>query len=263
MKRAQIVGISIAAVAGLGAFYVASTFVRPPPAPLAKKIKVDAVQVLVARSSLGLGDIADESSFRWQDWPKSAVSPNFITRSNRPAAPQDLSGSIARSALNAGEPITGTKLIKAGSGGVLAAILSPGMRAISIRISEHTSVGRLILPNDHVDVYLTTRDRPKSGDQDEIATELLLGNVRVLAIGQLIEVKEGRKIAEGNVASLELTPRQAQLLTEASVKGEITLALRSIADVGGKRGKSGHKVDETHSVRVLRYGVKSKAYGVN
>ena len=62
---------------------------------------------------------------------------------------------------------------------------------------------------------------------------------------------------------LELTPAQSRMLAQASVRGEITLALRSIADIGDGKNKAGKKNVETRSVKVLRYGVKSKAYGVN
>jgi pilus assembly protein CpaB len=160
-----------------------------------------------------------------------------------------------------GEPITPYKLVKAGEGGVLAAILPAGMRAISTRIKEETSVGRLILPNDHVDVILTQRRRGRSGN-DEFVSETLFRNVRVLAIGQLIEAKDGKKLAEGNTATLELTPRQTELLAEANSRGEVSLALRSIADVGGRVEETPEQ-DKGVNIRVLRYGVKSKAYGVN
>ena len=126
------------------------------------------------------------------------------------------------------------KLVKAGEGGVLAAILPAGMRAISTRIKEETGVGRLILPNDRVDVILT-RARGRAGG-DEFDSDTLFRNIRVLAIGQLIEAKDGKKLAEGNTATLELTPPQAQRLAAANSEGEISLSLRSIADMETKDG---------------------------
>ena len=158
-----------------------------------------------------------------------------------------------------GEPITSMKLVKPGEGGVLAAILPAGMRAISTRIKEETGVGRLILPNDHVDVILTQRRRGKNGGE-EFVSDTLFRNVRVLAIGQLIEAKDGKKLAEGNTATLELSPRQSELLALANSMGEISLALRSIADMGSKDQVPDKR---NNSIRVLRYGVKSRAYGVN
>ena len=116
------------------------------------------------------------------------------------------------------------------------------MRAISTRIKEETGVGRLILPNDHVDVILTMRRR---GDH---VSDTLFRNVRVLAIGQLIEAREGKKLAEGNTATLELTPSQAEELAAANAKGEISLVLRSIADIKGG-DETGQYPSEDHALR--------------
>lgn len=266
MKRAQIIGFSVAMVAGAGAFMLSRSLTQPAPKALEMPTQqAETVQVLVARTDIGLGQVTNESHFRWQEWPKNALSPQFITRQARPKAATDMSGSISRTTITANEPITSNKLIKPGSGGVLAAILTPGMRAISIRISEHSAVARLILPNDHVDVLLTTRTRTRGGNQEDINSEVLLRNVRVLAIGQLLEVKDGRKNAEGNVASLELTPSQVEVIAQSSMRGELTLTLRSIADIGGSQTTAEEKNkdrDRSNSIRVLRYGVRAKAYGV-
>lgn len=264
MKQAQMIGFAVALVAGGAAFWLSRSLTQPPPAPQVQATQtLDTVQVLVARTDIGLGQVASESSFRWQEWPRSAVAPTFITRQAKPRAATEMSGYIAKISVTANEPITTRKLIKPGSGGVLAAILTPGMRAISIKISEHTSVGRLILPNDHVDLMLTTRSRNRNGAGEEVNVEVLLRNVRVLAIGQNIEVREGRKNADGNVASLELSPSQAEIVVQAAMRGELSLALRSVADIASNETSESQKSKEAgNSVRVLRYGVRSKAYGV-
>jgi len=150
---------------------------------------------------------------------------------------------------------------------VLAAILPGGMRAISTRIKEETAVGRLILPNDHVDVILTRRLRGASGEEQHVS-ETLFRNVRVLAIGQQLESKEGKKSSEGsaNTATLELTPHQAEMLALANSMGEISLSLRSIADAdAGGPDSASEKTSSGRNtaVRLLKYGVPSRAYGVN
>lgn len=249
MKRGQLLGVAIAGVCGLGAFYGVLKLVNRPARVITQEVPTNLAQVLVAKTDVGLGQITGPENFRWQDWPQSALSPNYIQRGARPNAIADLTGAVARTPLLPGEPITPMKLVKAGDGGVLAAILPAGMRAISTRIKEETGVGKLILPNDHVDVLLTTRKR------SDHASETLFRNVRVLAIGQLIEAKEGKKLAEGNTATLELTPAQAEELAGANVRGEISLTLRSIADI-----KGGDENAITH-VKILRYGSKSRASG--
>jgi pilus assembly protein CpaB len=251
MRRGQLLGLGIAGVCGLGAFYGVLTLVNKTARVVTKEVTVTLAQVLVAKADIGLGQITGPESFRWQDWPQAALSPAYIQRSTRPNAVTDLAGSVARAPLLAGEPVTPIKLVKAGEGGVLAAILPAGMRAISTRIKEETGVGKLILPNDHVDVILTTRRKNAHN------SETLLRNVRVLAIGQLIEAKEGKKLAEGNTATLELTPQQAEELAAANSRGEISLVLRSIADI------KGGDENVVTQVKVMRYGAKSRVGGVN
>ncbi|KAB2916044.1 MAG: Flp pilus assembly protein CpaB [Hyphomicrobiaceae bacterium] len=261
MKRPQLLGVAIAGVCGLGAFFGVMSLVNRPATVVKEEVQTNTTQVLVAKTEIGLGQMTAPENFRWQDWPQNATSPAYVQRSQRPNAIRDLSGSVARAPLLAGEPVTAQKLVKAGDGGVLAAILPPGMRAISTRIKEETSAGRLILPNDHVDVILTLRRRGRSGDQH--VSDTLFRNVRVLAIGQLIEAREGKKLAEGNTATLELTPQQAEELAAANSRGEISLALRSIADIQGRDEPTPGKDARAESIKVLRYGVKTRAYGVN
>jgi pilus assembly protein CpaB len=266
-RQLRLIGVFVALTALLFILLL-NMFRAPSKAPTIVEQKVDATEVLVARTDISLGQIATQAQFRWQSWPNEAVSPAFVSRSaGGDKILQDLSGSIARSPIAAGEPITSQKLIKAGQGGVLAAILPKGMRAISTRIKEETAAGRMILPNDHVDVILIRRLQTK--DRGETFTsDTMFRNVRILAIGQQIETKDGKKVeATANTATLELTPRQSELLALANSMGEISLTLRSIADINadgaGPSVDNPLNKDRGNSVKVLRYGVKSRAYGVN
>jgi pilus assembly protein CpaB len=255
MKRGQILGIAIAGICGLGAFIGVKNLVTKQPTVVTQEVTRDMAQVLVAKTEIGLGHIVGPENFRWQDWPQSAVNSGHIQRSVRPNAVADLAGAVARAPMLPGDPVYARSLVKSGEGSVLAAILPAGMRAISTRIKEETGVGKLILPNDHVDVLLTMRRRSRGG-ADEHVSDTLFRNVRVLAIGQLIQASDGKKLAEGNTATLELTPKQAEELAAANSKGEISLVLRSIADF------KGGDEQETSQIKIMRYGAKSRVYGV-
>lgn len=264
MKRGQLIGIAIAGVCGVGAFLVARSMVAPPKV-IKKEVRVNTTEVLVAKQNISLGQITKLESFRWQAWPQDAVPQGVVTRQNgRGGSVKRFVGNIARTPILAGEPITKAKLVNAKEGGVLAAILPKGKRAVSVAIrDEQLAAGKLILPNDHVDVILIRRQRGRSG-QEEQSGETLFRDIRVLAIGQRIEVKEGQKQADGNSATLEVTPQQAEDLVLARAKGEITLALRSIADFNRKENAEARRKDKPSStVKVLRYGVKSRTYGIN
>jgi pilus assembly protein CpaB len=262
MRRGQLLAVAIAGVCGIGAFLGVMSLINKPAKIIREEVTTSTTQVLVAKHDIGLGNTTDADSFRWQDWPQGALGVGYVQRSARPDAIKELAGTVARAPLIGGEPVTTVKLVRAGEGGVLAAILPRGMRAISTRIKEETGVGRLILPNDHVDVILTQRRRGHSG-ADEFVSDTLFRNVRVLAIGQLIEVRDNKKLAEGNTATLELTPRQTEILALANSMGEISLALRSITDLDTRDQPTENSDKRGNSIKILRYGVKTRAYGVN
>ena len=267
MKRAQLIGITVAGGAGLLAFMLMRSIVSAPVEPTRVAEPVNATEVLVARRDISLGDLTKDTDFRLQTWPADAVTHTFITQKDGEAGMKAVSGAIVRQPMLAGEPVTRLKVIKPGEGGVLAAILPSGMRAVSTRIKEETAAGRLILPNDHVDVILTRRIGSGSG-QEQHVSDTLFRNVRVLAVGQQIETKEGNKSTEGgaNTATLEMSPTQAELLARANAMGEISLSLRSIADSGNNDAASDvdpFNNDRSTAVRMLKYGVPSSAYGVN
>jgi pilus assembly protein CpaB len=267
MKRAQLIGIAIAGVCGLLAFFLAKNIVSKPR-EITVPVETNTTEVLVARAGISLGQITTEGSFRWQSWPQDAIPPGAVIRSAGDSGDgmRHFVGAIARTPILIGEPITKAKLVNAKEGGVLAAILPEGKRAVSVMIrDEHLAAGKLILPNDRVDVILIRRQRGRNG-QEEMSSETMLRDIRVLAIGQRIEVKEGQKNADGNTATLELSPEEAEELVLARSKGEITLALRSIADFNKSEPLAAAKTKEVkapNNVKVLRYGVKSRSYGVN
>lgn len=262
-QQARMIVVAVAGLLCLLFVYMMITM--KPKAPTAQIVdtKLATTAVLVAKRDIGLGEVTSPDSFRWQEWPEGGVNPAYVTQSRRPNAVRDYDKRIARSPLLAGEPVTDSKLIKHEAGGVMSAILPAGMRAIATKIREETAAGRLILPNDFVDVILIQRRRGRgAGGGEDIVSDTLFRNVRVLAIGQLIEVKEGSKrSADGGTATLELSPRQAELLALANTMGELTLSLRSVADIGGETTTRDTRAG--NSIRVLRYGVKSRAYGVN
>jgi pilus assembly protein CpaB len=258
MNKARVVVLSLAIGAGGIAAYLASGSDRKPePAPVAAQIET--VDVLVAKSDLPLGQSVTADDLQWQNWPAATVSPAFIRRTNSPNAVTEITGSIVRSAFFAGEPIRDAKLVKANGSGFMAAILPSGMRAVSTEISPETGAGGFILPNDRVDVILSQRDRnPGKGGGEAANSEIVLNNVRVLAIDQTIEEKNGQKVVVGKTATLELKPEQTETLARARQSGTLSLALRSIADANA----TDQKTDEDgkrrrDSVNIVRFGVST------
>jgi pilus assembly protein CpaB len=260
MKPARIIVLGIAVVAGGIAALLAGRSDPPPPAP-APVAQLETTDVLIAGSDIGLGNKVSAQDLRWQTWPAAAAGAHFIRKSDRPDAINQLAGSIARAPFAAGEPIRESKLIKATGSGYMAAVLPQGMRAISVEISPETGAGGFILPNDHVDVILSRRDRAaeKSAGVEVHTSEVILSNVRVLAIDQTVEEKSGQRVVVGKTATLELGPRQAETLALSRQLGTLSLALRSLVDFNSK-DKPDEATDEggrRGSVNVVRFGVTS------
>lgn len=236
MKTAQVVVLAVAVAAGGVAMYLASGS-APKPAMVAAPAQMKTTDVLVAKSDIGLGQSVKAEDLEWQSWPASTASASFIRQEDRANAVTQLTGSIARSPMMAGEPIRETKLVKSNGSGFMAAILPSGMRAISTEISPETGAGGFILPNDRVDVILTRRQKNPDGGKEIVSSEIILTNVRVLAIDQAIEEKNGQKVVVGKTATLELKPRQSESLARARQGGTLSLALRSLVDAGASASR--------------------------
>jgi pilus assembly protein CpaB len=257
MKPARIIVLVIALLAGgIAAFLAGRSEPSPPPPPVAQ---LETTDVLIAASDIPLGNKVAAPDLRWQTWPTAAAGPNFIRKSDRPDAINQLVGSIARSALSAGEPIREAKLVKANGSGYMAAILPSGMRAISVEISPETGAGGFILPNDHVDVILTRRDRmaERNAGVEVHTSDIILSNVRVLAIDQTVEEKNGQRVVVGKTATLELGPRQAETLALSRQLGTLSLALRSLVDFNAKDKPEPEDSGRKGGVNVVRFGVST------
>ena len=219
------------------------------------------VDVLVASNGISLGNVVAEGDMSWRAWPEDAVQPQYITRDARPKAIEQLGGSTARAEIYRGEPINEKKLVKADGGGFMSAILPSGMRAVSTVISAETGAGGFILPNDRVDVILTRRvTDPRGSGKEQFTSETVMSNIRVLAIDQTVKEEEGKKVVVGRTATLEVRPRQAELLALAASMGNLSLALRSLQDaLPGGLEDGGNKLSEgvSSKITVLRFGVAS------
>src|SRR5579864_8687649 len=230
MKAARLVVLTVAIAAGGVAAMLAGRSEKPPEVKVQAAPKFASVDVLVAKSDIAMGQTVSPADVQWQEWPISAATGNFIRKNEQPKAIENLAGSIARAPFVNGEPIRDAKLVNAKGSGFMAAILPSGMRAISTQISPETGAGGFILPNDHVDVILTrSEEHPENPSMPEsVVSEVILPNVRVLAIDQAPKEKDGQTNLIGRTATLELKPGQAEMLARARQMGTLTLALRSI-----------------------------------
>jgi pilus assembly protein CpaB len=257
MYTARIIVLIIALGAGGIAAYLASGSDNKP-APAIPVAQLQTVEVLVAKSDIGLGQSVKPEDLQWQTWPVATASSTLIRRGDRPNATTEIVGQIARAPFISGEPIREQKLVKADGSGFMAAILPTGMRAVSTEITPETGAGGFILPNDRIDVILSKHEKnPDRQGTDTVQSETVLTNIRVLAIDQAPKEKDGQNSVVGRTVTLELKPEQAETLARVRQSGTLSLALRSIADVNLVENNTDQSQRRSDSVNVVRYGVPS------
>ena len=259
MNIARIVVLTIALAAGGVAAYLASGSDSKSPAPTEPAAQLQTVDVLVAKSDIGLGQTLTANDMIWQSWPSTTTSSTFIRRNDRPDATNQIAGSIARAPFIAGEPIREAKLVKADGSGFMAAILPTGYRAVSTEISPETGAGGFILPNDRVDVLLTRREKnPNPVLPEIVVAQIVLANIRVLAIDQAPKEKEGANNVVGRTVTLELKPEQTATLAASRQAGTLSLSLRSIADANQVEITADER-NRRSNINVVRYGVTNQS----
>ncbi len=231
MKTARLAVLGVALAAGTGAAVLA-THSKPPEIVAALPVQSDGV--LVAARELNFGAVVDASDMRWEDWPIDHIPEGLVRKSASPGGLEELQGSLVRSNFGLGEPLRRERLVKGPHSGFLAAVLAKGCRAVAINIDTQGSseAGGFILPNDRVDVIHIFSDQGavRNGIANSFVSQTILTNIRVLAIGQNYQEKNGERVITGANATLELTPFQAEAIVLAQRVGQLSLILRSVAE---------------------------------
>ena len=254
-QRLVVLGLALVAAAG-AAFMVRSMLgggtppveAKPQPAPIAMS------EVLVADANLTPGQKLLAEQVRWEKWPSAAVDDSFITHSEARSEEEAVKGVVVRSPILANQPITNTAIVHADAAGFMAAMLAPGMRAVSIIVSAESGAGGFVLPNDRIDVIQTLKIN------DSAISRTVLENVRVLAVDQTFRQEKDTKTVIAKTATVEVTPEQAELLNSAQGGGQLSLALRPLGDAGEVANVSGTRRKKSIGgsdgpVAVIRYGM--------
>jgi len=270
--------IAVAAILALGAaLLVGKLFAHAQPTPVAAAPSRPMAQVLVASRDLPVGTALASGDLAWQAWPIDAVNPSFITDGQAaqvaPAGTAAVADSVARAAKNAvvagpmealygaivrepilaHEPVSNGKLLRGGAGGYMAVVLRPGMRAIGVPMTAATAAGGFVLPGDHVDVLQAHMQTSSSGVSSQVA-QVLLRNLRVLAIDQTTKAPKNVPAVVGAVATLEVPAADVDILVRAKATGDVILDLRAYADANGASGRAQADAGPGGVVHIFRDG---------
>ncbi len=255
METRKIIILGAMALLGGGVFYAMQSLGTPAAAPIQQaapqiEIKeVEYVPVLAIDADLSTGQRITEDMLTSIKWPAEALTTNLINMDDQPDAKSEFVNSLARQPLVQGETITRAKVIMAGDSGIMAALLKPGMRAVTTRISVDTAAGGFIQPGDRVDVIIrenfpirrdnSVTSQQRSAERTSLyVAQTLFENVKVLAIDQTFTTGADSGAAiPGSTATFELSQSDAELLQEAEGYGDLYLTLRGVTG-SGYRGRS-------------------------
>lgn len=236
MRPVAVILVAVAVVsAGLTA-YLAKTWLDAQSRATAPAAVVPTVEVLVVARDLAAGTMLTEGDLRYEGWPASVAGGRFVTR-KQPGedAKAAYVGLVARRALTEGEPFTQAATFKQDAAGILAGMLGPGMRAVSVAITNASAVSGFVVPGDRVDVVMAAdfqradNEGVKGGPIVRFAAETVLEDVKVLAIDQQIAKGKDGAAIPGKTATIEVTPKQAEKLIAAGMVGQLSLVLRAMA----------------------------------
>lgn len=264
--------LSAVATAFLAKRWLDAQATRAPVVEVAASVDV----LVVARDVAAGAALADED-LRYDRWPSSVPSERFIVRKPGEDPKAQYVGQIARRPLNEGEPFVPSASFKQDQGGLLAGVLPSGMRAVSIAISNASAVSGFIVPGDRVDVVMAAdfqrasndSSAGKSGPIVRYAAETVLEDVKVLAIDQqMAKGKDGGAI-QGKTATLEVTPKQAEVLTAAGMVGQLSLVLRGVPSGEAAKAEPSSApqpaftpdTEASRAMKALHGGGKPKAAG--
>lgn len=228
MSSRNIVLLLIAIVIAAGMAYgVRSRINSANQAPVEVS---NATKVLVAKSDIKPGSfIRADADLAWVDWPATTLQPSYIVQGARTS--DEFNGAVVRRAINAGEPVTDNVLVKTSEGGFMSAVLNPGMRAVTISVNATSGNAGFVFPGDKVDLIVTHNlDVPGEDESREriVASETFVQDVRVLAVDQMLDNPENKAVIAKTV-TLEVLPKQAEMINVAADLGKISLSLRSLA----------------------------------
>jgi pilus assembly protein CpaB len=205
-------------------------------APLA--VTTPSKSVLIARVPIQRGQLLKPEDLAWEQWPEGGIDKSYVILGTK--TPDAYAGWVARLPITAGEPLTEAKIVSPGNRGFLAAALRPGMRAVSVPVTKTSGISGFIFPGDQVDLLITYQVQevlrpgaPSVGSLDHKVSETVLSDIRVIGIDQKLDTKAGETVL-AQTATLEVTPKESEIIALAGEMGKLTLSLRSLTPAPGE-----------------------------
>ena len=237
MRPSSIVMLAVALVLGISAALLSKIWLQaqvsqPQIAQAAPSVEMGTV--VLAAKSLRFGNRLSARSLQEVEWPSKAIPKGAFTKISDVVNGKDRR--VVLSSIEANEPVLGWKITGPGQRASLSALISEGMKAVTIRVNDVLGVAGFVLPGERVDVLLTRTETQEAGDSEPLRknafTDVLLQNARVLAVDQMADDRT-EEPTPAKAVTIEVTTEQAQKLMLASSVGQLALALRSAGSTSG------------------------------
>lgn len=219
-KYGTIIALALAVIFGVIAVILVNKWLSSK-ASLTTTAPTEAIamtEIVVAATDVTIGTRLEKSHLATAQWPKASVPKGAFENID------EVVGRVSVNKMVVGTPILAAELAAPNSGAGLVALIKPGMRAMAIRVDEVVGVGGFILPNTFVDIISIDEKRRQTASATTI-----LRKIEVLAIAQETYIEEGKpKIVR--TVTLEIDPKDAELLAEKTHEGPIQLVLRNPLD---------------------------------
>lgn len=225
MRVATMISLGASALLGVGALFVARVWLpgQDGESPAAVSRPAADTPVVVAREVLPYGTRLEAKHLTVSRLPANTVPEGAFSTVEQVLA-VDGGAPVVLTALGPREVVMPSKISGPGARASVAALIDPGMRAYTIRVSNVTGVGGHGLPGDRVDVLLT-RDLSADENQARLVSDVVVQNLRLLGV-DLNADPTSNKPAEPSTATVEVTVQDAQKLSVAASLGTLSLALR-------------------------------------
>lgn len=216
--KAVIIAGALAVIVAAIAAYALYTYLRGQEQKISEAVATE--RIVVAAVEIPVGSTINLTQVKTAEWPKANLPPGSFSSTDQ------VIGRTAIQTLVPGDAVTESKLVpKEGPVGVMTYKIPEGHRAMTVGVDQVAGVAGFINPGNIVDVVLTVK-LPQS--EQEIS-KIVLQNVPVLAIGQIVEQKEGKPVIVPTV-TVDVTPDEAEKLALASNQGKLQLVLRRLGD---------------------------------
>jgi len=214
VKRRGVVLIFLSLLMAVGAAFVANRWVVARVMP-DQEIAANSAQVVAAAMSIPFATKVEERHLKLVEMPEGLTPDGFFEEI------QDVLGRVSTTNISRGEILVTERFRIHTTGSTLAALVTENMRAVTVRVDDVVGVAGFLLPGNTVDI-LASR---KIGNKRAI-TETILRNIKVLAVDQTASAESNEPVIVRAV-TLEMKPKQAEVLFQARVEGRIQLTLRN------------------------------------